>query len=391
MRTLTSSAPYTGQRIYTQLCFPNHAICLSESSISYRIRCLHSFAVHNSQKKYSYKGKVMPQKDYTAALGKVRELYKANNILIVRNLGGFSSDNIQVNMDGKSYVLKAYHNKKPQEVDRIEKLTQFLAENKFPVFNPVLTCEGKTHFVFEDKVLSLFPMIEGVVLHEPSLNPEILAQIAHLFASFHRLDGSSLSLNSSLMIPISRKKIKADALKALSLITSTSLGHGTDKLAKDLIDCKMSTLDMMTGSDLFKPLADHQHLVHGDFHNQNILFDDKFNIVRLLDFEHVHYGHRIEDVMHFILLACCASGFNETNLTKARSFLCSYQTNFPLRQDEISLGLRYAIFKECSSFFLETNLYQGGDPFLIKLLKRDLKKIEYFNEHFESFLKQILP
>lgn len=176
------------------------------------------------------------------------------------------------------------------------------------------------------------------------------------------------------------KGIEKISENLLFTVQKKSLRKSIDHLTKELIQIKLDTLKNHIPNDLFYSDAEHHNLVHGDFHNENILFDESQNIVRLLDFEETHLGHRVEDVMHFIFLACCNSGFNDSNIKKARFFTQAYKNLYPLSDREFLFGLNFKLFKESSSFFIENMLYQTGHPVFVKLLERDLIKLTYFRD-----------
>lgn len=321
---------------------------------------------------------------------RIQKLYGFKDIVWLGKLGGLSSINYEIRANKRSFVLKKYRSSRVKDILKIERVSNFLSENCLPVLPAILNKEKRAHFRFDDELFGIFPKTEGIVLHEPSFSEPTLALTASLLSKLHRLNPSSLGLSSLDRRVVSKKLIEAEADKTLCLVREKSLGLKVDRLTQKLIEKKIEAITNLFSIDLFQPYLRSGQLVHGDFHNENLLFDKNHrDIVRLLDFEEVHLGHRVEDVIHFTMLACCNSGYGEENLRKARFFVQKYNSRFPLRAEEIFFGVHFELYKEFSSFFLERELYDKRDPFLIKFLERDLNKVFYFNNNLNKFIEDL--
>jgi len=320
----------------------------------------------------------------------IGSLYTLHNISWKDKVGGFSAVNYEINANSTAYILKKYRSINELDVERIERVNDFLNAHGVPVALPLRSAKQKQHFMFGVGIFTLYPKIPGHILHEPMLKDQALLSVAALLAKIHRLNPTSLRLDTIVKRTLSIKKIEDHARKMIALIEKYPLGKNPDALAKELIHAKLEALQGFASLSRFYPFLTEREFVHGDFHNENILFDENQGIIGLLDFEKTYQGHRVADVMHFILLGCCNTGFEASNLRNARFFMQAYQTAFPLTAKEIEFGINYELFKEYSSFFLERTLYETRDLSFLKLLERDLRKLYYFKQHLGTFLNHLI-
>lgn len=249
--------------------------------------------------------------------------------------------------------------------------------------------QGKKHTVVNGNYFSIYHKIEGVVLHEANLGVNALHSVAKHLAKLHGT-ADRLELPYAAEKIQSLKVVEQRAMLIKDLIHERSQEDYINNIALKLIALKLKTLNnLITDTDL-KALSFSKYLIHGDFHNQNILFNIKDELVGILDLEEVHYGHPTEDIMHFIYLACCNTGYNEININRAKIFLKEYLAYNDLPKEEIKLGVRMYMHKVSSSFFLEDQLFSHNVNDLAPFLERDLKSLEYLYEHLDEFASNLV-
>ena len=129
-------------------------------------------------------------------------------------------------------------------------------------------------------------------------------------------------------------------------------------------------------------------LVHGDFHNENILFDHH-HLVGLLDLEKFCIGNPFSDLMHFIRLACFNSRFLTNNFLKAKIFAQQYLLLRPCSDAEVEGGYMNYIYEQVQSVFLENLYLENRDPFLLKMILRDNHVLKLLSEDGNEIIKKI--
>lgn len=253
---------------------------------------------------------------------------------------------------------------------------------------PMKTLKGSYHLEFGSSFFVLYPKVNGHILYEDSLTEKSLINTANLLQIFHGLKKNCpLTLKKKTLCLHEFLKNAQDCKK---LIFNNTLGAEIDNLILFFIDKKITIMEEAFRKNFFKEEVPKDDLVHGDFHNENILFKKNDEIACLLDFEEVHYGCGVQDLTQFIQLACCNTGYKEENLKKARVFLQTYLLKRFIKKEKLILYVTRYMYHMASSFFFEKNLYLTKNIKLIDYIKRDLLKLSYLEQHADTFIEQLL-
>lgn len=297
----------------------------------------------------------------SATLTELSAAYGLQFDYVGSDVGGFSSQNNRLVLkDGSSLLLKRCERHLWSR--RAADIAQALAPYSAMVHAPRLTVSGDTFCEVGDQVYSLFPFVDGDKLHGPSFDHETLQSAARALYEFHRIVHHALQyagINADFNFDAEASRLLELAAKSPRDIRSAV---ETSIAAKRQILRHVGSLE----SPQEHP---KRELIHGDFHNENIIFHGK-NVVAVIDFELVRYGCREDDLISFIMLACCNDGFSEKNVAKARIFISEYQS---LTNYQIDLGkgfVRY-VYRKSQSLFLEKMLIRSEQPIYVQILHRD--------------------
>lgn len=319
--------------------------------------------------------------------------YGFKRLKIVRSAGGLSAENYFALADNRyPIVIKLHKAKKEKEIKQIEVVITILSAASIPVSSPIKTIEGKQHIILNNNLISIYPKIRGKILHESDFTPTALTSTAKNLSKLHNVLPNNLQLATIMdtVVPIDTVKHQVKLLEGL--IIQKSKGDTVDSAVKTLLNTKLQLLSeaMAYSEDFKKCLLSTTKLVHGDFHNQNIVFNARHGLVGILDFEEVHYGHPMEDIMHFIQLACCNTGYNQPNMDRSIFFLRQYLRYIDLSIQDIELGWYLYLYKITSSFFLESSFFNSDSNGLLPFIERDVKKFEYLYVHKQKFISELL-
>ncbi|HSQ97458.1 MAG TPA: aminoglycoside phosphotransferase family protein [Rickettsiales bacterium] len=316
----------------------------------------------------------------------VKKLYKINYIENIKKIGGFSSDNFVIN---DKFLLKIIKNKTQGYLEHLIENYLLLNEFKLPLAMPVINIEDKYYSKVNENFIILFPYFKNSkVLHEANLEDLHYNQIAYELTKFHKIPTENINSIKRREL-FSLNNFNKERIRTINYIENNPIDNQTHDLTIKLIEEKEKMLSDINLNSINNIITNSNDLVHGDFHNENILFDLNDKILCFLDFEEMHIGNKMEDVINFILFACCNSGFKEINLKKSKIFINHYNECNSITKNDMDFGLEYAILRLVSSFFLENKLYESKDLFFTKLLERDLNKIKYFKENKQIFLNNI--
>lgn len=310
-------------------------------------------------------------------------------ISLGQRLGGLSSRNQIVHAGSQQFVLKSCPHDSSQRLDRIALASRLLRSLDVPAVEVVQTVDSATHFTLGRLAFILTRRCTGRLLHEPSLSMAALESAASMLTRLH-IPAERCAGEGWLQTPregTQEETIRqaSDLLRAIRTNRETPAGRA----AGELIELKMAVLS--EGCRVLKSRDMLTHcLVHGDFHNENVLYDETDKISCLLDLESVHIGDPMEDITLFISLACCNTGFWSRNITMAKAFLNAYRRVLPLPPEVIVNGFVDYLRVLASSYFLERQVLHKDDPTIINMLLRDIRRIIYLRQHLFDFLSALL-
>lgn len=291
-------------------------------------------------------------------------------------LGGISATNALVIADGRRLVLKCYRGGL-DKVHRVELVTGCLKAAGFPVVPACAGRDGLQHFVSEGRYYALFPFVEGRILHESTLDAAALQSAARCLSSLH---SAAISRDLPLQRTCDRTSDPPQALGRAHAILSR-IGRSDDpvhRVVAALVRLKAEILAEIIAQPDHTPLS-QEEFIHGDFHNENLLFDKRHAVTAILDLEHARFGDHVEDLVTFINLACCNTGYGASNIHKARFFVKAYRVGCPLPPERLAGGFQHCVRELASSFFLEETVLAGSD--LAAYIARDISRLHHLRRH----------
>jgi Ser/Thr protein kinase RdoA (MazF antagonist) len=321
----------------------------------------------------------------------IGQSYGVKLVQFKADLGGWSAVNREVELDGSPHVLKLHSGKSPDEITTLETLVHYLHDRGIPAVPPRKNRDGTGYFRVEDQIGTLTPKVGGLVLHEPDLNARPLKSVAQLLAKFHQL-GRTATFPLRTAPDLSQPETQEKAAELIFARLSTSeIATDIRRITEDSVKNKLKNATRLRHAYAWTLTRRDQDLVHGDFHNENLLFREDHSVAYLFDFDEIHYGQRTEDIMNFIHLGCCQTGYSEPNLKKSEIFLQAYRRYHGVTADEITYGFRHSVLKMASSLFLENRLLDTGADAFRRAILRDQEKLAFLQTHLEELIKYLRP
>lgn len=315
-----------------------------------------------------------------------KDLNTIKDFKIIEQLGGFSSDNYIASIDGQKVFLKIYKNKKLSEIENLEQIATELAIHNLPIVTPLMY-EKYSKFAIDGQQASIFPLIDGKSLHGSQIVQNLFKEITEVINRFNDIKGIQGIKQTSCDLYGNKVERIKNIDSMLQYIKNNPLGDDIDQKATELLHLKKQIISEINIDD-FTYFISKKDLVHGDFHNENLLFKDQ-KLVGLVDFELSHLGHRMEDAINFILFAFCNNDFSDDNLSISKEFIKEFHKVYPFDISELKFGVDFNIYRFASSVVLEDILYKEKNMFFYELIKRDLNKFKYFKNHKKEFIKSI--
>lgn len=330
----------------------------------------------------------------------VETFYGLSNLVWKETLGGLSSKNFRFTTAQGNYVVKIYGNWSLRTLASTEIMTQCAARHDVPVVIPLRGLDKRSHYRVEGQTIAVLPYVDGAILHENDLVPRAHEQSALVLAKLHAVKLSTFdSLPSSRrrMVSVTSFQKKSQLLYAdIARITEITGNTWARDTIRASIETKESILKTYS-SHALRELDHSTHLIHGDFHNENIIFSSDHKVAAVLDWEDCRLGHGASDVMMWIHFACMNQGLNEASAARARHFLAAYQSVCPTSYDVMKKSLQRFNVELASSLFFEERLLalmtnNGHNEVFCyaKEIQRDQAKmidfLTYPNRYFDAVL-----
>lgn len=307
-----------------------------------------------------------------------------------KTLGGFSSQNIALTSRNESFVLKQFGPAATKQVGRLEAIALFLRQKNFCAPLPEATRTGALHFSCEGKLYALFLRNPGLIRHSTELSDVALKSTADKLGRLHLLKPS----NAKTLLGSTRRRLHRHSSSLTSDNVLCAKAHEAHLASKDietLLESLHIKRHLIERSNYEKCVSlDHgSHFVHGDFHNENILFDVNGEVVCFLDFEESFLGHGVCDIVNFIFMALCSDGLSCKQLHAGRRFIDCYRSIIATEKQLLETAIERYFLSMASSTFLEERLVEGQEFFAV-LLRRDIAKMKIWNEEPQRIVRTLV-
>lgn len=220
--------------------------------------------------------------------------------------GGTLNQNYRIETSGGARFVRLHRSDVTAEAIRLEhRAMRWAGGRGIPVVLPLPTSDGATFHSLGGRLWSVFPWLEARRLQRGAINA---AEAAVLGEMLGRLDAALASFPDDGVAAYGGSRRWStegalDELVAISALTrdDRSLGMRSGPLA-DAIALQIALLR----SDAARPDAGFDRLpiqiVHGDYHDDNVLLDEEGQVTAVVDWEMIRRGPRI-----YHLLRCAAS------------------------------------------------------------------------------------
>lgn len=329
-------------------------------------------------------------------MDKVIKLIKSNYDLSLRLVkridGGYLSNNYVFTNREYNFFLKGYCYEDINRVEEIQKIEFFFAAGGIPIILPIQNKHGLYIFTVSGVHYSLFPYVEGRIISYNDLTAKALASAGKMLARLHSLTKNGIPNFVTEVISPCSKDIFLEEVQLIKekLRNKNKLDNFDqfDQLVKKSINFKKEAVEknQIEYEDLNLP---NSHLIHGDYYNANLFFDEDDNIKYVFDLEKAKRAPRIYDVIRAIDSMCFFAHFEDKNFKKAKIFIQAYNSEFPLDEIELEKGVKYYYFRKIHSLLVEKEHYLKGNIRLDDFLKSDLVAFRYYASHLEDFIKRL--
>lgn len=318
-------------------------------------------------------------------LAEINKIYGLNITSSEKVALGFLSDNYFLSDTKTKFFLKKYRFNNSSRIANVHSSKKYFAQGGIPVILPIPLLSGETFFEYTGAYFALFPFVEGKHIERGNLTESAILSLGQMLGKIHLLGkDSKLAINDEFKIENEEKTFKKieDIIAKISEIETP---NDFDKAALENVQMKKKLLlnNVMTLESLD---LKNDHLIHGDYLDHNVFFDESDNVKWVFDFEKTNYSPRTYELFKSMVYGLLSADVTQTDLQNARKYIDAYSSVYPISKDEIKRGLQLYFVKTIHGFWVEGEHYLNGNTRVDHFLFDDHKRIKYLSENLNTLI-----
>lgn len=321
----------------------------------------------------------------------LHNLYSIDAILFEPVTKGMLSTNFIVHTDNKKYFLKCYRFNSESKIKEIHSIKQFFNKGGISVIMPIPTNTGKTYFDLESKFYTLFPFIAGHNYEHYGNtlpNEQTIVSLGKMCAKIH-LCGRKSTLSVSKQFKAWDTNVSLENIrKILEIIAEIKDKNELDKKAQEGLLLKKKLLEQNTIT--FDSLGfKNDHLIHGDYLDHNVFFNDNDEVIAVFDFEKADKSPREYELFRSMILTFIYGIDSEHELRNSKVYLDAYRSIYPLSEDQIKRGFELLYQKQIHGTWVETEHYLNNNFRVDIFFDVEFGRLKYLAQNKEVIIKTI--
>lgn len=315
--------------------------------------------------------------------------------------GGFLSDNYIVKSKKEKYFLKKYRSSVGNRLPVISKTEQFFSKRGIPIILPIKTKKGRTYFKVNGAYCALYPFVQGSTFNHNTDIPTrtLVRSIASNLARMHQHSqfGFPAYLNQQLVewqsSHLLSKQARGDfflyANRIVGVLNATKTKTEWDVLAEKTVKLKLA-IATTAPSSFKKTKLGKPHIVHGDYHAQNLFVDSAGLVTHIYDLEKTGAKPRSLELVRSVLLICFSGYFTPQRFALARKYLAAYNEVYPIPKSQIEQSVRLLYYEHALSLWIEKGHYFNDYTRADVLLAGEYRYLKYMHAHLDTFIRRLL-
>ena len=306
---------------------------------------------------------------------------------------GYLSQNWALETSGGTYFLKAYRFDDRTQVEVAHAARLHFHQAGIPTIVPFTTHAGQPIYTHDDHHYSLFPFVTARQLRRGALSITAIASIGTLLARLHRAGhGVQLPQLRARVLRDQRAAFQIQATELLALIARQPEQTSFDALAEQTLRRQLTLVDQ-TAMDYTKLGLVSDHLLHGDYHDSNLFFDEQERVCYLFDWEKAEIGARESELVRALLFTCFSNPhnfrgtFTPQNFDQGKAFLHAYQSTYPVNPERLADAIVARYWGSLCSLWVATEHYLNHNQRVDPFLEANLAEINYFADNLSRFYR----
>jgi homoserine kinase type II len=307
---------------------------------------------------------------------------------------GFLSQNYVLHTGAERYFLKQYRFTERRRVAAAHEAKFYFAAANVPVILPLHTRNGERYFAFGERFYSLFPYVGGRHLPRGLFSPAALDSMAATLARIHRA-GRHARL-PSVGVSHAQKNYAHFVETARQILDKIPQRQRTafDELAEAFIQLKLR-LAAQNQSALAAIALASDHLVHGDYQDANLFFDQRERVSHVFDWEKTAIAPRGLELVRAIEFICFSNPddytavFSAENFAGARRFLQQYHEIYPITRAEFAAVSHVRYLHKLCSLWVESDHYLAGNQRVDLFLQAEYNTVRYYAQRLDEYIERV--
>lgn len=298
---------------------------------------------------------------------------------------GFLSENYVISSGTQKFFLKKYRFDDSKRIREIHASKKYFADGGIPVILPIPLLTGETFFEFSNAYYAVFPFVNGRHIERGALTKSAIVSMGEMLGQIHLLGkNSQLVIDDHFKIEDKEKTFK----KIEDILIQIEAKDPLDAFDKAALESVYMKKDLLLANTLrfesFNLQCDH--LVHGDYLDHNVFFDQHDAVQYVFDFEKTNYSPRTYELFRSMIYGLLTAEVTETDLENAKTYLKAYSSVYPISKDEIRRGVQLFFVKAIHGFWVESEHYVKENTRVDGFLFDDQKRIKYLSENLDIFV-----
>lgn len=302
---------------------------------------------------------------------------------------GYLSQNAILRNGKTAFFLKQYRMADPERVQEIHRAKFIFAERGIPIILPIPAVSNQSFFECEGRLYALFPFVEGRMIRRSDHSQPALASAGEMLARIHLLSCDAVpQIVREQMRAWDPERFFAGVELIRERLRRIQVPSSFDELALKAIGIKMQIVQQ-SKTRLEDVGLKNDHLIHGDYHGQNIFFDNADQVKWVFDLEKTELAPRSYELVRSMDFLCFANQYEAQNINDAKTYFRAYTNAYPITLDELLRGVRLYFLKKAHSLWVESEHYLHDNQRVDCFLESEVKMLEYYAEHAEGLIRRV--
>jgi Ser/Thr protein kinase RdoA (MazF antagonist) len=327
----------------------------------------------------------------SVVLKKVRSLYKvASKAEFLEDVrGGYLSQNFILRNNKTKLFLKRYRFQDVEKVEQIHRVKFFFAKGGIPIILPIQNNQKEYYFEHDGEFYSLFPFVSGKIVARADRSPKAFASAGSTLARIHLLSKNGFPK----IIDDYAKGWDKEAFLSVAREIEARIGRvepksNFDKLAVRVLQFKKK-LVLANNLQYMQLGLENDHLIHGDYHGENIFYDDNDTVRAVFDLEKSEIAPRVFELVRSTDFMCFSNDYDRKNFNDAYAYLSAYATLYPISRDELARGIQMYYLKKAHSLWIEKEHYLKKNFRVDHFLEVELQTLQYYSQNLTEFTEKV--